>query len=87
MNAVEQMQARVEKLSLEPYDLIIVRTEEDMVSLREMTEQGIGYSRYANPVLLIKGGLERATEDDLVDALKIVRSRTEEVSRIITKLN
>lgn len=87
VNAQEQMKVRIEKLSLGPKDLIIVRTEEDMATLQEMCLQGVGFSEYANPVLLIKGGLEKATEADLLDALKILRGHTEAANLVITAVN
>ena len=68
-NHIELMQERVAKLSLGPGDLIIVRDESDMSVFMEMTQQGIGFSQHANPVLLIRGGLEKATRQDLLEAL------------------
>jgi len=90
------MQDRIQKLSLSPGDLIIVRDPADMSTFLEMTQQGIGFSPYANPVLLIPGGLEKASRQDLLEALSVIdqhtadlaRARvTDEVSRIITDLN
>jgi hypothetical protein len=97
------MQDRIQKLSLGPADLVIVRDPADMSTFLEMTQQGIGFSPYANPVLLIPGGLERASRQDLLEALSVIdqaisvidqhaadlaRARvTDEVSRIITDLN
>jgi hypothetical protein len=81
------MQDRVEKLHLEPNDLIIVRDENDMNTFIEMTNQGIGFSPYANPVLLVRGGLEKATRQDLLEALAVIDKQTEQTSRIITDLN
>jgi hypothetical protein len=84
---IDQMKSRVEKLSLAPNDLIIVRDEADMSTFLEMTQQGIGFSPYANPVILVRGGLEKATRQDLLEALSVIDQQTEGVSRIITDLN
>jgi hypothetical protein len=86
-NHIELMQARIEKLSLGPNDLIIVRDEADMSTFLEMTQQGIGFSPYANPVLLIRGGLEKASRQDLLEALSVIDQQTEKASAIITDLN
>ena len=84
----------VEKLSLGPDDILIVKSPEAMSTFLEMTQQGVGFSRYANPILLVPGGLEKATRADLLDALAILDEREqnagkaeEEVSRIITDLS
>ena len=84
---IDQMKIRVEKLSLAPGDLIIVRDESDMSTFLEMTQQGIGFSPYANPVILVRGGLEKAARQDLLEALSVIDQQTESVSRIITDLN
>ena len=84
---ISLMQDRVEKLSLGPGDLIIVKDESDMSTFMEMTQQGIGFSPHANPVLLIRGGLEKATRQDLLEALSVMDQMTDGVSRIITDLN
>ena len=88
------MQDRIAKLSLGPGDLIIVRDEADMSTFIEMTQQGIGFTQYGNPVLLIRGGLERATRQDLLEALSVIDQQaaqraavTDEISHIITDLN
>ena len=81
------MQDRVAKLSLGPNDLIIVRDEGDMSTFLEMTQQGIGFSPYANPVILVRGGLEKATRQDLLEALSVIDKMEQGVSRIITDLN
>jgi hypothetical protein len=47
----------------------------------------VGFSQYANPILLIPGGLEKATREDLLQALKIIEENTAQVSRIITDLS
>jgi hypothetical protein len=59
-----------------------------------MTNQGVGFTPYANPVLLVQGGLEKATRQDLLEALSVVDQAaaqrladTDTVSRIITDLN
>jgi hypothetical protein len=92
----EILKERIEKLSLGPNDLVIVRDESDMSTFLEMTQQGIGFSPYANPVLLIRGGLEKASREDLIEALSVIdqhaaeRARakvTDSVSSIITDLN
>jgi hypothetical protein len=84
----------VEKLELDPNDLLIVKSPEAMSTFLEMTQQGVGFSQYANPVLLIPGGLEKATREDLQDAIRILDERAanegkaeEQVSRIITDLH
>jgi hypothetical protein len=84
----------VEKLFLGPDDLLIVKSPEAMSTFLEMTQQGVGFSKYANPILLVPGGLEKATREDLLDAIRILDERKanegkaeEEVSRIITDLN
>lgn len=93
---VNQLKLQVEKLSLQPLDLLIVRDEQDMSLFIEMTQQGVGFTPYANPVLLVRGGLERASREDLLEALSVIdqhaadRARaavTDQVSRIITDLN
>lgn len=80
----------IEKLSLGPDDIIIVKSPEAMGTFLEMTQKGVGFSKYANPILLVPGGLEKATEVELVEALAIVRktkAETEEqTSKIITVL-
>lgn len=88
------MQDRIQKLSLAPNDLIIVRDESDMSTFLEMTNQGIGFTPYSNPVLLIRGGLEKASRQDLLEALSVIDQQAaqyaetnDEVSRIITDLN
>jgi hypothetical protein len=81
------MQDRIAKLSLQPNDLIIVRDESDMSTFLEMTQQGIGFSPYANPVILVRGGLEKATRQDLLEALSVIDQQSETVSRIITDLS
>jgi len=53
----------------------------------EMTQQGIGFSPYANPVILVRGGLEKATRQDLLEALSVIDQQSETVSRIITDLS
>ena len=93
-NHIDLMKERIEKLSLGPGDLIIVRDEGDMSTFLEMTQQGVGFSAYQNPVLLIRGGLEKASRQDLIEALSVVDQAaaqraqvTDQVSRIITDLN
>jgi len=81
------MQDRIQKLSLGPGDLVIVRDESDMNTFLEMNQRGIGFSQYANPVLLIRGGLEKATRQDMLEALAVIDKHTEEANRIITDLN
>ena len=83
----------VEKLSLGPKD-IIVKSPEAMSTFLEMTQTGVGFSQYANPILLVPGGLEKATRDDLLDAIRILDEMVanegkpeEAVSRIITDLH
>ena len=82
----------VEKLELGPNDIRIVKSPEAMSTFLEMTQAGVGFSKYANPILLVPGGLEKATREDLLDALRILdevekaKNQTEEVSRIITDL-
>ena len=82
MNTIEQTQARIEKLSLAPGDIIICRTLEDMQTLVEMTEHGIGFTVHGNPVLFIPGGLEKATKADLENALRFIE-KGKEFARII----
>ena len=84
----------VEKLSLGPNDILIVKSQEAMSTFLEMTQAGVGFSQYANPVLLVPGGLEKATRDDLLDAIRILDEKAanegkpeEAVSRIITDLH
>lgn len=86
-NHIEQMQERIQKLSLQPNDLVIVRDEADMSTFLEMTQQGIGFTPYANPILLIRGGLEKASRQDLLEALSVIDQQTEQASKIITDLN
>ena len=85
---------RVTKLTPQPGDLLIVRDERDMDCFLEMTKRGVGFSPYANPVLLVRGGLERASRQDLLEALSVIDQQaaqvagvTDQVSRIITDLN
>ena len=84
----------VEKLSLGPNDIVIVKAQEAMDTFLRMTNEGIGFSKYANPILFVPGGLEKATKEDLLDALRILDERAanegkaeEQVSRIITDLS
>jgi hypothetical protein len=84
----------VQKLELGPNDLLIVKSPEAMSTFLEMTQQGVGLSKYANPVLLIPDGLEKATRDDLLDGVRILDEKAanegkaeELVSRIITDLS
>lgn len=84
----------VEKLNLGPNDILIVKSQEAMSTFLEMTQKGVGFSQYANPILLVPGGLEKATRDDLLDAIRILDEQETqmgkneaEVSRIITDLN
>jgi hypothetical protein len=93
---IEEIKLQVEKLSLQPNDLLIVRDEADMSMFLEMTQQGIGFTPYANPVLLVKGGLEKASRQDLIEALSVIdqvaadKARTavtDAASRIITDIN
>jgi hypothetical protein len=84
----------VEKLELGPNDILIVKSPEAMSTFLEMTQAGVGFSKYANPILLVPGGLEKATREDLLDALRILDEQAanagkseEQVSRIITDLN
>jgi hypothetical protein len=86
-SAVDQMIERVAKLSLAPGDLIIVRDETDMDTFLTMTREGVGFTPYANPVLLVRGGLEKATRQDLLEALSVIDQATEGVGKIITDLN
>jgi hypothetical protein len=84
---VKRFQAKIEKLSLQPNDLIIVRDESDMNTFIEMTQHGIGFSPYANPVLLIRGGLEKASRQDLLEALSVIDQQAGNANRIITDLS
>ena len=84
----------VEKLSLQPGDLLIVHSPEAMSTFLEMTQAGVGFTHYANPVLLVPGGIEKATRDELIEALSVIDQsaaeelkKTDRVSRIITDLN
>ena len=95
-DSAEQLKIQVEKLSLQPGDLLIVRDEADMSTFIEMTQQGVGFTPYANPILLVRGGLERASRQDLIEALSVIDQHaaelarsavTDQVSRIITDLN
>ncbi len=89
---IKRLQSKVEKLSLQPNDLLIVRDAGDMSVFLEMTNQGIGFTPYANPVLLVQGGLEKATRQDLLEALSVIdqvaaQHAQETESRIITDLS
>jgi hypothetical protein len=91
---IDQIVERVSKLSLSPGDLIVVRDEGDMDTFIQMTNQGIGFSPYSNPVLLVRGGLEKASRQDLLAALSVVDQQaaeraklTDQTNRIITDLN
>jgi hypothetical protein len=84
----------VEKLSLGPDDIVIVKSQEAMDTFLEMTHRGVGFSHYSNPILFVPGGLEKATKDDLLDALRILKEQAEnagktedQISRIITDIN
>lgn len=84
----------VEKLSLQPGDLLIVKSPEAMNTFLEMTQAGVGFTPYANPVLLVPGGLEKATRQDLLEALSVIdqnaaehAAAAEQTNRIITDLN
>jgi hypothetical protein len=83
----------VEKLQLGPDDIIIVKSPEAMSTFLEMTQQGVGFSKYSNPILLVPGGLEKASRQDLLEALSVVDQhiaargeQTDQVSRVITDL-
>ena len=84
----------VEKIQLGPDDIVIVKSQEAMSTFLEMTQQGVGFSKYSNPILLVPGGLEKASRQDLLEALSVVDQhiaargeQTEQVSRIITDLH
>ena len=84
----------VEKLSLQPGDLLIVHSPEAMSTFLELTQAGVGFTPYANPVLLVPGGIEKATRDELIEALSVIDQsaaeqlkNTDRASRIITDLN
>lgn len=84
----------VEKLSLGPKDIVIVKSPEAMSTFLEMTQAGVGFSEYVNPILFVPGGLEKATREDLTDALRILDEQAanegkaeDQISRIITDLN
>jgi hypothetical protein len=84
----------VEKLSLQPGDILIVKSEEAMGTFLDMTQRGIGFTPYANPILLVPGGLEKASRQELIEALSVIDqsaaarlAETEQVSRIITDLH
>lgn len=84
----------VEKLSLGPKDILVVKSPDAMSTFIELTQRGIGFTPYANPVLLVPGGLEKATKEDLLDALHVLEEQEknagkpeEQVSRIITDLS
>ena len=91
-----KMQSRVAKLSLQPGDLLIVHSPEAMRTFLEMTERGVGFTPYANPVLLCPGGVEKASRQELLEALSVVdqaaaerlkeADTTIQASRIITDL-
>ena len=93
MISQDDLKLQVEKLALQPNDLIVVRDEADMSLFIDMTQQGIGFTPYQNPVLLVRGGLERATRDDLIEALRVIDQVaaedlvTDAPSRIITDVN
>ena len=83
----------VEKLQLGPDDIVIVKSQEAMSTFLEMTQQGVGFSKYSNPILLVPGGLEKASRQDLLEALSVVDQhiaargeQTDQVSRVITDL-
>ena len=83
----------VEKLQLGPDDIVIVKSPEAMSTFLEMTQQGVGFSKYSNPILLVPGGLEKASRQDLLEALSVVDQhiaargeQTDQVSRVITDL-
>jgi hypothetical protein len=83
----------VEKLQLGPDDIIIVKSPEAMSTFLEMTQQGVGFSKYSNPILLVPGGLEKASRQDMLEALSVVDQhiaargeQTDQVSRVITDL-
>ena len=83
----------VEKLQLGPDDIIIVKSPEAMSTFLDMTQQGVGFSKYSNPILLVPGGLEKASRQDMLEALSVVDQhiaargeQTDQVSRVITDL-
>jgi hypothetical protein len=86
MTRQEAVTFSIEALRLKQGDIIIVHDEKDMDTLLEMTQQGIGFTPYQNPVLFIKGGIESASKGDLLDALAVLE-QTDAASRIITKAN
>lgn len=84
----------VEKLTLQPGDILIVHSPEAMATFLDMAQQGVGFAPYANPVLLVPGGIEKATRQELIEALSVIDQsaadrlkETEQVSRIITDLS
>lgn len=84
----------IEKLQLGPKDIVIVKSPEAMSTFLEMTQAGVGFSEYSNPILYVPGGLEKATKEDLLDALRVLKEQEEnagksedQISRIITDLN
>jgi len=86
MTRQEAVILSIEKLRLAQGDIIIVHAEKDMDTLLEMTQQGIGFTPYQNPVLFIKGGIESASKGDLLDALAVLE-KTDKASQIITRAN
>ena len=90
----DMLRESVEKLQLGPDDIVIVKSQEAMSTFLEMTQQGVGFSKYSNPILLVPGGLEKASRQDLLEALSVVDQhiaargeQTDQVSRIITDLH
>lgn len=76
----------VTKLSLGPKDIVIVSSPEAMGTFVEMTQAGVGFSEYANPVLLIPGGLEKATREDLLDALHVLDEKEKNEGKTETEI-
>jgi hypothetical protein len=84
----------IEKLSLGPKDVVIIKSQEAMSTFLEMVAKGVGFSEYANPILYVPGGIEKATREDLLDALRILDEQQanegkaeDQVLRIITDLH
>ena len=69
---------KISKLSLKAGDLIIVRDRADFGMFVEMINGNIAFCEHACPILCVEGGLERATREDLIEALRFVDSQAAE---------
>jgi hypothetical protein len=59
----------IEKLLLQPGDILVIRDEETLVALRGQSLPSI---TFPVPLLFVPGGLEKATRQQLLDCLSVL---------------